>query len=235
MANEETGPKTVVVLGVARSGTSMASGLLHFLGVNMSPSNNPGFQNPKGSFEDIAFIKITTDIARTINQKTYDKTAKRKFLTQLKEVIKNREDRCRQQKNRAWGWKSALTHHAMELMHPLLHSPYLIIVFRNPLDNARSWKLHKRLNYGENVTIEKALSVVSDNVQDIVSVAKRFSDIPRHYTTYEQIKSRPVQEAKKMAQFLELECGEDVQEKVREFIMPNYSTLTQKPPQKDAT
>lgn len=63
--------KTVIVLGVARSGTSMVSGLLHFMGVNMNPANNPGPQNPKGSFEDIKFITLTTQMKVAELKKTY--------------------------------------------------------------------------------------------------------------------------------------------------------------------
>ena len=39
--------KTVIILGNARSGTSMVSGIVHHLGINMRPKDNPSVQNPK--------------------------------------------------------------------------------------------------------------------------------------------------------------------------------------------
>ena len=45
--------KTVIVLGNARSGTSITAGMLKILGVGMDSRINPNPFNPKGDFESI--------------------------------------------------------------------------------------------------------------------------------------------------------------------------------------
>ena len=49
--------RTVVVLGLARSGTSVITGILKILGVDMGPSLEDN-SNPRGSNEDIDFAKL---------------------------------------------------------------------------------------------------------------------------------------------------------------------------------
>ena len=48
----------IIVLGKGRSGTSMVSGILEILGVDMNAEHNPNFGNPKGDFE----CKVVRDI-----------------------------------------------------------------------------------------------------------------------------------------------------------------------------
>ena len=221
--------KTVIVMGVARSGTSMASGLLHTIGVNMNPVDNPGFQNPKGSFEDSNFIGLTTTICKEKRNGTLEK-ASPTIKASIKELLHKRTKQNREAGNTMWGWKSALTHVGFGMFVPHLRNPYLVVNFRNPLQNAKSWKLHYKVNYNEEASIEKALQVVSDNLKELVGALAAYPHIPRHYVTYEGIKSNPVAEAKKMAAFLDTEFTEEIQEKVEKFIVPEYSTLTRPVP-----
>lgn len=54
-------PRTVVVLGLARSGTSVVTGMLQILGVEMGPSIEDE-ANHRGSREDIDFARLHKEI-----------------------------------------------------------------------------------------------------------------------------------------------------------------------------
>ena len=47
-----TEPRTILVVGAFRSGTSIVSGILHHLGCDMNPHPNPSIIAPRSTFED---------------------------------------------------------------------------------------------------------------------------------------------------------------------------------------
>ena len=51
-------PEPIVILGMARTGTSMTSGIFHHHGVWVGKCNPPSDQNPKGFFENKAVKKL---------------------------------------------------------------------------------------------------------------------------------------------------------------------------------
>jgi hypothetical protein len=97
--------RTLIVLGVARSGTTMVAGALHHLGVDMGMG-----QRMNNVFEDM-------EIGALLDRKDY---------AALASVV--------EQRNRAhpvWGWKrpDAIDH--MEEIEPIFRSPEYIVVFRD--------------------------------------------------------------------------------------------------------
>jgi hypothetical protein len=97
--------RTLIVLGIARSGTTMVAGALHHMGVDMGMG-----QRMNSVFEDM-------QIGALLDNKDY---------TGLAAVI--------EQRNRAhavWGWKrpDAIDH--LDQIEPLFRSPEYIVVFRD--------------------------------------------------------------------------------------------------------
>lgn len=191
----------------------------------MNPTNNPSAQNPKGSFEDVSFIHLTTQIhndsKNTGAKPSQDRiNIKQKYSHKIASLIAKRNH-----ESRMWGWKSALTHTSLNLFLQFIPNPFLVVNFRNTLKNAESWQLHKKLNYGEKVSLIHALDIVSAGVRNIIATVKQYPHIPTHFVCYEYVKENPAEEAKKLAAFAEIPFTDELKKKTVEFIMPEYSTL----------
>jgi len=211
--------KSFVVLGNARSGTSMTAGLLSILGVEMHEKRGPikhPSQNPKGAFENVNFATVTSNMHKDLTQGLKMREIREKYDQRLSEMIRNHE-------RALWGFKSAVTHHFLTLLVPKLRNPHLVIVFRCLLPNAQSWMIHMKQVFGKNVALNRALENMAKSQATLVREVG-FTNCPKIYTTYEDLKKQPWREAVKIANFV----GVDPKPKKREvldFIMPNYTTL----------
>lgn len=98
--------KTVVVLGVARSGTSMVASVLNELGVFL------GNKKDHAVFEDV-------EIANALEQNKIDV---------FKELVTKRN-----KDYNLWGWKRPSSFDHIDLINKHVRNPHFIIVFRDPL------------------------------------------------------------------------------------------------------
>ena len=201
--------KTVIVLGNARSGTSMTAGLLFYIGVDIIHVHKPNSQNPNGAFESGDWNEITTKIYQDENKEAYK--------SQIKDLIEKG-------KSEIWGWKSALTHWSLDIFLPLVENPHLVIVTRNVVDNARSWQIHMKTNYGKNVSWEQALENIT-NSNNVLIKNTNTAQCPKLWTTYESLKRQPLVEAEAMAKFLNIDLDQAKKDKVQQFIMPDHTTI----------
>ena len=215
--------KSVIVVGNARSGTSMTTGLLSILGVEMhqtplkTESEKVLAQNPKGAFENATFIKLTTDMHKDYRSGDSQERITKKYDQRIKETIRDFE------RKPMWGFKSAVTAPFLPMFVKHVQNPHVVCVLRNLLPNAQSWIVQMRDIYGENISLDHALDVMS-NQQSVMLENLKDITCPKHFTTYEGIKKDAWGEAQKLAAFLKIPAHEKEQQ-VKEFIMPNYSTL----------
>jgi hypothetical protein len=208
--------KSVVVLGNARSGTSMASGLLSIVGVNMYQSHNPNRGNPKGSFEDVNFIHVTSKMHQDMNRGLNRNQIKDKYLPRLDEIIGKRDG--------LWGFKSALTHYSLDIILPLLENPHIVVVLRNIYHNAQSYIVHQKDIYGKNISLQHSLRNISDSSKVLIDSVNA-ANVPKTFVTYEDIKSQPQKELIKLGRFLKIPLTPKMKKDTAQFIMPKYSTL----------
>jgi hypothetical protein len=214
--------KSVIVLGNARSGTSMTAGLLSILGVEMhqtkkNPQDNKvPSQNPKGSFENVNFAVLTSKMHQDYVKGESMKAIKEKYAERFQQM-------CAAHEKPLWGFKSAVTHHFLPIMLPLINKPHIVVVVRSLLDNARSWQLHMKQVYGRNVSMHDALQNMSHSQHVLMRNALN-AQCPKLFTSYEGIRAKPLEEAERMAKFLEVDI-EPKKRTILDFIMPNYSTL----------
>lgn len=101
-------PKTIIVLGAERSGTSMTAQLLHAIGVPMAAQLNAMGQDP--DFASLYYAPID--------------------LNQAKKLIAIRD-----KKNAIWGWK--FPGNIIPSLYDLTRSPHFIVMLRDPLALAR--------------------------------------------------------------------------------------------------
>ena len=214
--------KSVMVIGNARSGTSLTSGLLSILGVNMNEtplkqkSEKVIAQNPKGAFENEDFIFLTVDMQKDFKRNEPLDFIQKKYNQRIKDTIRKYEAKP------MWGFKSALTTKFAHMFVNHMQNPHVVFVFRNLLHNAQSWQVQMKHVYGENITIQHALNVMSEQQNALVTQYESLK-CPKHLTTYESIKSDAVEEARKLSEFLKVPFTKE--DEVKEFVMPKYSTL----------
>ena len=96
--------KTLVVMGVARSGTSLVAAVLHELGLFL------GEQAPPPVYEDLSLSAAV---------ESGDLAGVRRIVEQY--------DR----RHASWGWKRPASLHHMEDVHALLRNPHYIVIFRD--------------------------------------------------------------------------------------------------------
>jgi len=212
--------KTVLVLGTARSGTSMISGIVHHLGIDidMNPEHNPSSQNPKGSFEDQELVRLTSAV----------RVGDIENHTDLPESVSRMNVYLRQRNSEGknWGFKSALTHEVWRYIDvSMFEDLHLICNYRSDLMNAKSWLLHLKDNYGDtSKTLEEALQRVQESNATMLQLV-RSVDHKRIHTCYEQVKADPLKVASKIANFVGIEFTENLRVRIDEFILRNYSSL----------
>ncbi|MBS1521204.1 MAG: sulfotransferase [Bacteroidetes bacterium] len=123
--------KTLMVVGMHRSGTSLISNWLYRCGLHLGEHLlEAGNGNAEGHFEDVEFLKmheeILTSNAFPASGYVYDKVIDISVyhLEKLKSVIKVKNQLYRQ-----WGWKEPRTCLFLDLYRELLpNSKYLVIV-----------------------------------------------------------------------------------------------------------
>ena len=115
--------RTIVVIGPARSGTSIASSLLHHAGVYMGEFTN-GYQ-----YEDSGLILLGSDL-RNFNKVTEKHSS---MLKDKAKIIKERNI-----KHKTWGWKDPNVIWYYKHIDALLKNPCFIFTDRSSIDTGYS-------------------------------------------------------------------------------------------------
>ncbi|MCK5061125.1 sulfotransferase [Candidatus Parcubacteria bacterium] len=135
--------KTVIVLGMHRSGTSAVAGVINSLGVSMGEKHfiKKDYKNPFGYYEDLRFIELNKKI---LNEQNNDITRvpsaerimaqKEKYRDQIKKLL------AENSKIASWGWKDPRTVLTIDLFYPYIKNPYFIICERASEEIAKSLK-----------------------------------------------------------------------------------------------
>ncbi len=218
-----TDQKTVVVLGLARSGTSVTTGVLEALGVDMGPPSWPTDWNPKGNFEDEDFAKLHKAIINSAAAgKTYfDPPAPEQILAQRERFAAGIQSliRAKSEGKPLWGWKHPETVLMTELYLPYLVNPHFVLVFRNPLGTAHSTVEHTR-KFKDQVDLWRALKLVDYYYGEILRFVDRHPELPKEFVSFEDLVQHPLREAGRLARFLEVDFTEKKQRQVEKLVIP---------------
>lgn len=130
--------KTIVVLGMHRSGTSLVASILRQLGVDMGEDLGvPAEDNPNGHHEDQAFVKLNAAILQDAGGNWANppkpaelRVAGHRMQPAIKALISHRTGGGRE----LWGWKDPRTVLTAPLYHRHLTSPHYIVVKRDRPD-----------------------------------------------------------------------------------------------------
>ncbi|MFH1632350.1 MAG: sulfotransferase [bacterium] len=217
--------KTVIVLGMARSGTSMTAGILHMMGVNMGSDIHCGGWNPRGDFEDLEFRNLNFRIFDSLGAHFYQNPPTITDIIQTKHLFENEVRQLVKGKSsidRPWGWKDPLTCMTIEIILPHLTNPYFVCVSRNPEGIATSLQRHAKLDY------EYAKSLANQYIHEIDSFKNRHPELPFLDIEFEKIINSPIATAAALADFLKINLADSSIAEIETFILPRDRVGTEK-------
>lgn len=213
MYTDKKARKTVMVLGCPRSGTSLLSGLLSKLGVNMGNNlRRPDKYNPEGYFEDIELLAINERLFTRAGGVTWGmiiptKEALRRVFEEDKEEIKRAIKK--RNENKIWGFKVGANLTAENWLS-YLKNPTVLIIFRNPLSVINSMKETK------GISLRVASFVLINHLKSILHFCNKYEKkIPINFYEFEKIKANPRRTVLKLVQILEIPI---TKEKIEEAI-----------------
>lgn len=195
--------KTVVVLGMHRSGTSSLAGALHNSGISMGVDlTGPWFANPKGGFEEKSIFGINGRIIGNAGGTWYDPPPidalyKQGIRSKFEPMISDAIDALIQKLNNPpiWGFKDP--HHCLtaHLWHPFLSNPHYLIISRNPFAVSRSLQTRNKFTLAKGLHIQaRHLEAVSKFLQD--------TNPPQLWLSYESLLTSPEQICAAVSNFL---------------------------------
>lgn len=142
----------VVVLGMHRSGTSLAAGILTRLGVELGDCLiAPSYSNPLGHFEDRRFVDLNNDILAAAGG-SWDSPPGRASIIEQEGRFSSRIADLLADVSLG-GWKDPRTSLTIDLFRPHLRRPKFVVCHRKTNDIARS------LRQRGDMTLEKGASL----------------------------------------------------------------------------
>ncbi len=132
--------KTVVVLSLPRTGSSLIAGILHRLGVRMGDVKGllrPSHVNKYGNYENQQFYKLNLNIlyyAQSFSLSWADIPDDKKIRLAVKcyePEIKNLIRECEKNSKGLWGWKDPTISATIPYFKDLLTNPYYIVLKRD--------------------------------------------------------------------------------------------------------
>jgi|AntAceMinimDraft_10_1070366.scaffolds.fasta_scaffold27521_2 hypothetical protein len=192
--------KTIIIIGMHRSGTSVIGNILNELGVNLGKNVLQGAEDNKGGFfENKKFIRMNNHLLALKNG-SWDSPPSEKKINSLKKSEKIKKlikKLINSEKDVIWGWKEPRTSLLLDLYYPYLKNPYFIYCKRNPLAIANSLK--KRNNF----SIKKGLNLTKEYNYRIKKFINKIK-CPVLKIDYEDIIKEPQKEIKKIKNFLHI-------------------------------
>ena len=211
--------KTVVILGMHRSGTSMIGGVLKELGVNLG-KDSPGRQisNPLGHFEDGELLNLNEYILSQAGG-SWDNPPPAAQIQNQAAKMDDRIQKIIQNKRLAnpdqpWGWKDPRMSLTINLYLPYLRNPYIIWSQRDPVSISNSlWIRNKMPDYEANKLTEYYH-------QQIIDFVRGHPELPVLKIPYHEMIGQPEIWIDKVVDFIDLDVDELQLTKAADFVFP---------------
>jgi hypothetical protein len=155
--------KTIVILGMHRSTTSLVARTLN-REVHMGNHLLVGCKdNPKGHYENVDILRLNDKILKDAGggwcnppPKEQILESAKKYEDDMKRIVECEISTAREKNMVSWGFKDPRTVLTIEAWYPHLPSPQFVVCYRTPMDVAKS--LHERNGF----TIEDGLKLTSE-------------------------------------------------------------------------
>ena len=191
--------KTIVILGMHRSGTSMVSGILKRLGIDVGKDLLGKVKsNPFGHFEDRQFINMNKRILKSCGGSWSSPPSVKSILNQKKFFSDEIRKLVKKNQSDVWGWKEPRTTLTIELYLPHLNNPYFLVCYRNEMDIAKS------LNKRNNMSTKESLKLTELYNKRIDIFFMKHQGFKKHDLYYDNIRKNPSKEIKEIIDFLDI-------------------------------
>jgi len=201
--------KTIVVLSMHRTGSSLVANLLHnALGVSMGQRFlGRGPWNKQGVWEDIAFVSLNKSILRACGtdyqtgwkhppdrDKVLALGERERWVERIRELVQSRRG--------LWGWKDPRTCLTIPLYHPYLENPHYVCTVRRHEDIIKSLEKRGIKKHGQQFWQELIQRYESDRTRFLHEV-----DAPCLTVCFERFVSKKLwkDEVEMLAKFVEVE------------------------------
>lgn len=150
--------KSVIVLGMHRSATSMIARALHKSGeVHMGKNLMLGLaSNPEGHYENYDFFHLNNEILWKAGGDWHKPPSLEKILAlepifrdRIKKTIEVSVENAKFAGFKSWGWKDPRTVLTIDLYMPHLDKPQFVTCFRDHDSVAKSLSSHEGVTYEE--------------------------------------------------------------------------------------
>ncbi len=213
--------KTVVVLGMHRSGTSMIGGVLFMLGVDMGKKLlGKQWSNPLGHFEDKRFYVLNKRILQAAGGSWNSVPSAEAILAQEQKFAEDIRILIEKRNSEIWGWKDPRTNLTIELYLSYLTNPYFLVCHRNHEEIVKSLKRRDDMEHKENLGINEAKKLIEVYKRRIEAFFTKYSDLPKLDLIYDSVINEPQKWVKEIIEFLELESTEEQRRRAINFIKP---------------
>ncbi|MBD3230821.1 MAG: hypothetical protein GF329_21770 [Candidatus Lokiarchaeota archaeon] len=207
--------KTIVILGMHRSGTSMVAGILARLGINMGNEiSGKGLANPMGYYEDQKFKKLNDEILM-LSGGSWDNPPDEESIFQQQKLINKEIQNLLNNKKGIWGWKDPRTSLTIELYLPYLKKVFFLICHRSSPAVAKSLK--KR----NNMSIEEGIKLREIYERRIEIFFSKYPNLKRLDLNYEEILSNPKKSINNIIKFLKIQITNKQFINAINFVLPN--------------
>jgi len=201
--------KTIIVLGMHKSGTSIIAGVLARLGVNMGrsveeESKRDDISNPLGHYEDWDFQKLNKEILKQADGDWKNPPLKKDILNEKDSFKEQIKDLIQKKESILWGWKDPRTSLTMDLFLPYLKNPYFIICHRKDEDIINS--IQRRIaDRGDKKMSQKEIKdLINIYKQSIKDFFNKNNDLRRLDINFEDINNNQEEYIEKLIGFLQL-------------------------------
>ncbi len=208
--------KTVIVLGMHRSGTSMVSGILDILGVKMGDEMiGSDWTNPLGHFEDVKIVELNKEILKQAGGR-WDYPSSHREIISLKEKFEDKICKLINERNNTsslWGVKDPRMCLTIDLYLPFLKNPYFVVCHRNLESIAYS------LNERNGMDLERSLKISRIYYSEIKRFFQENKNLKKIDLFYEDIIKNPKQGIEKIVEFLDIKTNEEQIKKATNFVL----------------
>lgn len=173
--------KTIIILGMHRSGTSLTGEILKEFGVNLGEHlMKAEKENPRGFFENLLMVKMNDKIL-AIAGGTWDRPPDHGRILALKsdkKLMAEVQSLVNSQSDTFWGWKDPRTVLTIELFLPFVKNPYFIFCHRDEASIAKS------INKRNGMQMDRALKLVRQYRERMTEFASS-TQVPSLHIQYE--------------------------------------------------
>lgn len=206
--------KTVVVLGMHRSGSSIVSAILERLGIQMgTDAYGKTAYNPTGHFEDRAVVELNISLLKAAGG-SWQRPPSPERIVEVSEDFAGAMQALTSELKKGAGFKDPRTSLTVEAWHQHLTNPHYIVCIRSEREIAES--LRKR----NGMPIQEGIALTRKYVSAIEGFLRNHSEAPALDVHYDDLVRAPSLQILAIADFLKISVDQKMIDECASMVVP---------------